>query len=323
MNKRQERDLFYSVYGEPANWVITNSESPDIVCIKEKNNILEVEITNIYRNESSARLNNVAGYSGHLLDGKPHIHKDDIEELKVDNLTLFDPDKKGSEINVVGVIQELPSFPSRVGFLQQAIHTKEKKLAIYKKGCPIVDLVVHDADNLFSFNSFNDFFLPFSLTINRSTVLRSGFREIFLITTKGHFERVYIPLKLNLFFEDVMIFEDILFQLYELEGNAIPNSLICVLLYCLKKNGYENIYITEELDGFGISFGGFRFISTSKGKKIRDYSTLPELSFEGKAISCLTGGMANDQIIMADTVLKKRPEFTCHTNLFFKSKKAN
>lgn len=315
MDKLRELKLFEYVYGHCKDWSVKTHEAPDFVCFRNNTPILGVEVTELYHNETDARLKNLDGYGLSLLDGDDFRHKQDKKNIRVETVEYFKKgETKGRKIKAI--IHERHSLAQSVPMLDNTIKTKGRKIVTYLKKCPEVDLVIDDASHLFCFDKDEEFFCPLSRLVNRPTVVNSRFREIFLITKNKQNAIVRIPLKLNLFFEDITIFENLIKSSVSKEPLNAKGSLL-TLLCCFLQSGYKNICIKTIDRCIGLVLGSHLYLYSKDGKVIRDYSTIPEQAPKGELISDIVNNANESQRQIANAILKERSHFKCCTNLFF------
>lgn len=320
MDKQAELKLFRYIYGQDKDWNIIPYESPDFLCDRDGTRILGVEVTKLWHTESAARLKNLEGYALDLLDGGKYRHKNDKNNLKVD-IVKYTPqgeEDKAKEINAI--IYEMPNFKERVSLLEVAIKSKEDKASTYITTCPVVDLIIEDASSLFWFEKYENIFHPISRFVNRSSIINSSFREIFVITQTKENKKVYIPLKLNLFAEDIAIFEKFVVDSGNFHGSGRGGKAFKVVLYCLFLSSYGNICTHTEGKGFGIIVGSHLYLYTGHGKHIRDYSTMPERLISGTIIKDILHNVGETEIKMANEFLEERKKCRAHMPLYFEVK---
>jgi hypothetical protein len=235
----------------------------------------------LYHNETDARIENLDGYGLSLLGGGDFRHKQDKKNIKVEFIEYRKKgETKGRKIKAI--IHEPTSFAESISILSNTIKMKESKIATYLQACPEVDLVIDDASHLFRFDKYEDLFRPLSRLMNRPMVVNSRFREIFLIIKNKQNVLVRIPLKLNLFIEDVRIFEHLVHTLKESPGTKNP---FLILLCCLCQSGYKDIRIENVDGGIGLVAGNYLYLYSKAGRIIRDYTTIPEQTPKGELIS--------------------------------------
>jgi hypothetical protein len=316
MDKLRESKLFEYVYGHCKDWSVKTHESPDFVCSRNNTPILGVEVTELYHNETDARLKNLDGYGLSLLGDGDFRHKQDKKNIRVELIKYFKKgDTKGREIKAI--IQEPPSLAQSISILGNTIKTKESKIVTYLQVCPEVDLVIDDASYLLRFDKYEDLFRPLSKLMNRLTIVNSRFREIFLIIKNNQNMIVRIPLKLNLFVEDVMIFEHLIRALKE--SRSTKDSFL-ILLCCLCQSGYKDIRIKSIDGGIGLVVGNYLYLYSKTGKVIRDYTTIPEQAPKGELISETIRNAGEIQRQVTNTLVKERSDFKCCAPLFFEVK---
>lgn len=275
MNKAEERRHFDQAYGPSNGWSLSETESPDFLLTCDGQVILGVEVTELFANQSDARLRKIDGYFSSLLDGGPHRTRSDRKNLRVTKLTITD--KEGNNPRAVdGIVINQPTFESRVRLLESVVADKESLLAAYLNKAPIVDLLIADSTSLFRFDKFREIFTPLSLLVSRSTVINSGFREITVLTTCGPKGRsIRIPLKLNLFAEDLLILEQLLLRDENLSDESGIADSFSLLSACLAHIGYSNCVAITDGDSPGFVIGSHVYLYGAESKNIRDYTNVP------------------------------------------------
>lgn len=314
MDKTQELELFKYIYGNHTEWDVINSESPDFQCARNENLELGAEITDLYSTESDARLKKINGYALHLLSGGEFLHRDDKKNIKVDRVKYLKRGKgPGREINAI--MQEVPGVDGRVSLLMKAIELKVQKVDTYLKTCRQVDLIINDASSMFWFDKYEEFYFPFSRLVNRHLIIKSGFREIFLVTTTKEKSVVTIPLKLSLFAEDVNLFERLIKD--SIEPKKFDSKKIFMILFCcLYKTGYESITITTNGECIGLVVAGCHYRYSKSGKVIQEYRTFPEDIPEGEDISKIVSKAGDSETQEAVRLVEERQNYECCMSLF-------
>lgn len=143
MNKVTEFSVLKCVY-DIEHFHVEESEKPDYILNNRCRPDLSkfgVEITELFANDSHARISNTLGYFDDIIDKGKYIHKDDVANLPCREITLISPDK--IEYKVMGIIE----YPLPHAELLKLAHTIEKKsLAydMYSKTCAYHNLVIKD-----------------------------------------------------------------------------------------------------------------------------------------------------------------------------------
>ncbi len=317
MDKSLELKLFRYVYGDPAWLKVAPSEKPDFLYLRNDKCILGVEVTELFTNKSDARLNKIDGYSGELLNGGDFRHKDDKVNIEVDRVKYIKKgENDGPEIDAI--ISELPKFPERVSLLANTIDTKEEKYSLYAASCPIVDLIINDASNLFWFDKFENLIVPLSRLIDKKIIVDSKFRKIFLITASKENSKVKIPLRLNFFAQDITILEKLIFDRKKDSKISDPNRAMKVLVYCLYRVGYRNVSLILENHNLGFVIGCHLYLYAKEGKNIRDYSTIHDELPTGESIYESKNELDDSEKGIAEKILEDKNNYRSCINLFMK-----
>lgn len=320
MDKPAELELFHYIYGRGKDWDVISFESPDFLCNRDSSTVLGVEVTELWHNESDARLKNLEGYAFDLLDSGKYRHKDDKSNIKVDVVKYMPKGEEDKAKEINAIIHEMPGFKERVSLLEGAIKSKEDKASAYMRTCPVVDLIIEDASSLFWFEKYENIFHPISGFVNRSSVINSPFREIFVITKTKENKKVYISLKLNLFAEDIAIFEKFVVDSEHFHDSEEIARAFKVILYCLRSSSYGNLRTHTEDNGFGIIVGCHLYLYTGNGKHIRDYSTMPERLVPGDRIKDILCNVGETELKIANEFLEERKKCRAHMPLYFEVK---
>jgi hypothetical protein len=318
MDKSAERILFDHVYGRVKDWEVVPSEAPDFLCKRNGSTVLGVEVTELWQNESLARLNYIGDYALDLLDGGNFRHKDDKKTLKVGPIKYLPggQEDKAFEVNAIGL--DIPGRKERVSLLEEIIKSKAQKASTYAEICPEIDLLIADSSNLFTFDKYEEIFYPISLFANRPTIMDSSFREIFLTTkTKEAKKEVFIPLKLNLFFEDIFLFEGLVAERRDLKRQW--KKAFQVILSCMCLSGYGELPTCIENDEFGIIVGCHLYSYSSAGRQIRDCLPIPEKLVPGVTIRQISSDAGKSALKIASKFLEKRRDREARIPLYFEA----
>ena len=195
LKKKRELDIVRMIYREDHNPIKEDhAENPDFLLFNVfKKYVFGVEITELYRNESSARLKKIAGYVDELVEHGKYRHKDDIGELTVDEIEILD--EAGNTTSAFkGVMQKLPDLAEFVGILESYIREKEEKLAHYSTEARFHNLLIYDTEDYFASLKIEDLYGSIFNGSVQQAIQYSRFREIYLIG-KINDEMRYIPLK--------------------------------------------------------------------------------------------------------------------------------
>lgn len=167
-----------------------------------------VEVTEVFRSGSQARLERIPGYLDELLGGRGFRHKLDPAHLHVRTATILDEEgsQKGS---IPGVLQRVPTPSELRSLLADAIKKKSAKLTSYRPDLEFVDLVAIDRTDVFWGRPKDDFFATILDDSLEAVLIQSGFQEVFFLIRLD--ERLqYIPLLAAYVLSEWYMFSDVL-----------------------------------------------------------------------------------------------------------------
>lgn len=141
--EERERRALAAVYGERERRDVKHADRPDFVLTANDGSCFGVEVTDMYPNESEARLENVPGYFDDLIGGGLHIHRDDVSELKVVEFSVTAADGTVTHPSVTGVLQERRGDPDG-SRLASTIDRKSNAKGGYRADLSHVNLIVVD-----------------------------------------------------------------------------------------------------------------------------------------------------------------------------------
>lgn len=204
--KNKERDILSKIFRD--NLVpIEECEQPDFILRYGENNIVGVEITELYYDGTSARLKNKEGYVKDLIENKKFIHKADKKKLKVHEIEYYSQTKNYSPIKMNALF--LPKY--NIEDYRKAIYLtlieKNKKVLNYNKEIKEFILVIYDCEERFKEIEEEDIAKNLFDEKIKKAIQRSNFSEINLITViQG--KECYLPLKAYIFLSEAYMLFD-------------------------------------------------------------------------------------------------------------------
>lgn len=248
-----------------------------------------VEITEIYANESDARLENLDGYLQELWDGKPHRHRDDVGVLKTGPAQFLDKDG-----NVTGefpvVMMELTKIPTLPRLIAERIDRKNGHYTDYMDGMTHVNLIIHDrvshsppsSDQVFESSIFLS-------DETRAALNSSDFNEVFLVSpVNGNSDQVIRPLRALTLLEAGYGFMQ---AMNEADGDPIESWSDIHLLFIevCKGLGLDVNYVCDEINGIRAFFGGVGVQFSDTGMQIYElHNFRPPIAVETQNFSLPT-----------------------------------
>lgn len=179
--RAQERIILEMVYDPTEFAEITERERPDFSLRRlTTDDPFGVEVTQVFENESIARLNLLDGYMAQLFEGGRHRHKDDVKRLDVVEFTISDKDGVVKQDNVRGVIAKRPTREDFRKQLAQMIRGKSAR-GYDASYFSHLNLIILDWFHLgFDPGSYSS--TDFLDSEVRGALLNSRFHEVYLIS---------------------------------------------------------------------------------------------------------------------------------------------
>ncbi len=225
-----ERYILDLVYDVGAFDSFSHADRPDIRLTRGGTEF-GVEITELFRDGSDARLTKIPDYMQRLWDGGSPIHKDDITGINVVTVDISDKDGNLKQSGVRAILRESVDFQTHYNALADHIERKNKAFAGYNAGLSHINLVVGDH---FSNNesvgkeySTAKLFTPRL----RAAVQHSPFREIILISNVLYDDAAWIPLRELELFESFMLFVHAIFQTPEAPPLLAEEDVVHLFAY--------------------------------------------------------------------------------------------
>ncbi|MDO8329121.1 MAG: hypothetical protein Q7T36_01455 [Fluviicoccus sp.] len=284
--EKMEQNILSCIFEDGRQCKITKTEQPDFILNYKGAMIGEVavgiEITELYYDATSARLNNKKGYIRDLLEGQ-NIHKDDKSVLTVKEVKYFSQSLGGKPFNTKMLF--LPNYTIddyRNAFLR-TLRKKHAKHANYNKSVNQSSLVIYDRENYSGKLKRQDFVRAFFNESVMEEIKISPFDEIYLITCfEGSNDEFYIQLK-------YCVLQNELYRLLEyIEKNSLHDkskgmglSLNDVFAEVLVKNGYVGIKKSECNQIDAVRCNRYAFNISEIDKKISVFDDFPKLTNAG------------------------------------------
>jgi hypothetical protein len=257
-----ERKILDLVYKSQETFTIFHQDKPDFLITNNVGDTFGVEITQLFTNESDARLKNIPNYTEELLDKKKYRHKNDIKVLKVENILIEKPD--GRKIETEAIIQKSPQPKDYLQKLISIIESKNKLKEEYSKDISHTNLIIHDNSDIFSLRNPDDFYNDLYTEEVAKAIVQNDFHEIFLITRFKPKMEIF-RLKLIYLSSRIYFFNEILKanKITNITDELYYNSLAEYLSF----EGFRNIRMKMFNGETEIIYGNIGFT-------VKDYSDL-------------------------------------------------
>jgi hypothetical protein len=217
-----EKEILEIIYPCYTNEQITKAEDPDFYIQHIEGHKFGVEVTRYFHSESKARLKYIPNYGLDLLNGKPYRHKDDKNEIPVEDMIVTSADGKSNR-KIKGIFHRGRILNEISKNIETLIKIKNHKYLNYNKELNHINLIIYDFEDCLS-RLNKEVFLHMLFNKHISTLIKnSPFREIYFLTSDNENAIGYIPLKILHFSSQMLCFKKIFIQFakkYNLEKSS-------------------------------------------------------------------------------------------------------
>lgn len=206
-----ERYILDLTYDTESIYGCEHSDSPDFLLSRD-DYAFGVEITELFRDGSSARLVKIPDYMQRLWHGSEPVHKDDVTGINVVTISITDEAGKVVQENVKAIFSEVGSLRDHSDVLAAHIERKNKAFEHYDHSLGHINLIVGDhfasAESIGTEYSTADFFTPRL----RAAIRDSPFREVALIVNILFENAAWVPLRELELLESLHLFVHCIYQ---------------------------------------------------------------------------------------------------------------
>lgn len=206
-----ERYILDLVYDGETEYAVDHADSPDFKLTRD-GYTFGVELTEVFKDGSSARLVKLPDYMQRLLDGERPIHKDDVRGINVVTLQVTDPDGTVIHENLKAIFSEVGSLRDHADVLADHIERKNHSFQGYDASLGHINLLIGDhfssGESIAETYSTAEFFTPRL----REALRESPFREVMLITNLLYDNAAWVPLRQLELMESFMVFVYCIYQ---------------------------------------------------------------------------------------------------------------
>lgn len=238
--RREREQLVLRMIFDVGTFVdVQHRDRPDFALELGTEHPVGVEVTELYESQSHARIVNNPDYPSRLMAGQPHMHKDDVNTLKVVRTSITGPDGGLKHKDLPAILTEQPSDAQYSAALAETIRAKNERFPRYAGGFCHIDLVVLD-HHWSQLRLGEEYASDAVLTDDvRPVLLASPFREVFLIS-KFKDGRGYRPLRLLYLLEQFKFYLSALVQHEEVEDTdkqADVDDVVTAFSYVMRHKG--------------------------------------------------------------------------------------
>lgn len=269
-----ERYILDLVYDGESEFEVEHADSPDFK-LSRNGYTFGVEITEVFKDGSSARLVKLPDYMQRLWDGERPIHKDDVKGINVVTVRITDPDGNVVQDNVKAIFSEIGSLRDHADILAEHIEKKTLAHKGYDQSVGHIDLLIGDhfssGESIGETYSTAEFFTPRL----REALRASPFREVMLITNVLYDNAAWVPLRQLELMESFMVFVYCIYQ--STEALDLLEEEDIVHLYAEEMEAHGTPVLLRSENGIEFAARGNSSVAyTPKGGTIvHEYGDLP------------------------------------------------
>ncbi len=272
--KKRERTILSMVYKDTELIEVVEFESPDFNVRKNiTDGYFGVEVTEFYYSQAHARLDNIPGYLGEILDEGKYRHKRDKKELDVVDLKIISEGKPDQIVR--GIFQELPPVSAYVDIVSGIIKFKDNKFPDYEVGLSHVNLIIFDTENRLHDVPISEFYRYFFTQDFRTTIGGSKFREIYFITKMDN-RWIYLPIKMLFLLSELYLFDGVLRKSYDDVPIKSHRDKLLLFSEYLVFTGIERVFLSLDDGGTEVIWDNNGVYVTEIGEvNLREYRDFP------------------------------------------------
>lgn len=235
-----------------------------------------VEITEVYDDESNARLQNIEGYFEDLIAGKPHRHRDDVETLKVETIQLRS--KEGVLRDPITVVlQDVSTKPDLPTLIAGRIRDKDARAADYERNLSHINLVILDRTDRLATPPNLDEEFPITTFLSpdlRTALSDSSFHEVHLVARDKEGGEVVRGLRSLTMVEAAYMFVEAVKSTVGLPFDCSDEDGHLLFIGACERRGLKLDYLADD-HGIRAQFGGISVQFTESGIRIIDGHLVP------------------------------------------------
>lgn len=211
--RKWERSTLELVY-DPVAFEIVHDDSPDFRLSRPGKAPFGVEVTDVFIDDSQARMLFVEGYMESLWKGGRHIHRDDVVNLEVAELEVTDPTGEREPRKIQGIVRTNPTRDDHYERIAEVLERKNAAFRLYERELGHTNLVI--ADHFPTTSGIEKEFRSADILLPRlrEALRTSPFRSVKLISHVGYEDSVYYELDLMWLWEGFMVYLEAILNTY-------------------------------------------------------------------------------------------------------------
>lgn len=208
MDKKLEKKILEMVFDlEEYNHIKDDGENPDFLLTSQNGATIGIEVTELFFDESEARMKKNQDYLKDMIDNEKFMHKNDKEVFEVGEINIID-DEDRIKIKQQAVIRRAHNLKEYIEAFISRLKAKNDRHESYAIKAKQTSLIVFDhAHHLYS-NEKNDFSKSFLNSEVCNELTSTPFREVYFVTVVEETRWVYFPLKMMVYLKELYSFGD-------------------------------------------------------------------------------------------------------------------
>lgn len=269
-----ERYILDLVYDGEFEFEVEHADSPDFK-LSRNGYSFGVEITELFKDGSSARLVKLPDYMQRLIDGERPVHKEDVSGINVATVRVENPDGTVVHENLKVIISEVGSLRDHADALAEHIERKNAAFQGYDQALGHIDLLIGDhfssGESIGETYSTAEFFTPRL----RDALRSSPFREVMLVTNLLYDNAAWVPLRQLELMESFMVFVYCIYQSQEALALLEEEDVVHLFAEEMEAHG-TNLTLRSE-NGFVFAARGNSSVAYTPegGTIVHEYGDLP------------------------------------------------
>jgi len=274
-----ERYILDLVYDGETENSVEHADSPDFR-LSRNEYTFGVEVTELFKDGSSARLVKLPDYMQRLIDGERPVHKEDVSGINVATVRVENPDGTVVHESLKVIISEIGSLRDHADALAEQIERKNDAYQGYDQTLGHIDLLIGDhfssGESIGNTYSTAEFFTPKL----REALRASPFREVMLITNLLYDNAAWVPLRQLELMESFMVFVYCIYQ--SQEALTLLEEEDVVHLFAEVMESYGTPVTLRVENGFQFAARGSASVAYTpkNGTLVHEYGDLPVDDFE-------------------------------------------
>lgn len=269
-----ERYILDLVYDGDSEFEVEHADSPDFKLTRD-GYAFGVEVTELFKDGSNARLVKLPDYMERLLAGERPVHRDDVEGIDVVTLSISDAEGNVKYENVQAIFSETGTLRDHADMLAGHIEKKNVSFQGYDQSLGHISLLIGDhfssAESIGKTYSTAEFFTPRL----RDALRTSPFREVMLITNILYDNVAWVPLRQLELMESFMVFVHSIYESPEALDLLDDEDVVHLFAEAMEACGTPVVLRHEDGTDFASRGNSSIAYTAERGTIVHEYADFP------------------------------------------------